>query len=93
MPATTAEAKSMGWAPTKGYEGKCEAGMGEPWSPDNGAVPSEHSPLWLYFTPEAAGGQASGSAMLYYDHMYKQKQNLIDLGYIVKSTMVPSAPY
>ena len=47
----------------------------------------------LYFTPERAGGQASGSAVLFYNHIWHQKQNLIDQGYIVPSDMVPSAPY
>ena len=31
--------------------------------------------------------------MLFYNHIWHQKQNLIDLGYIVPSEMVPKAPY
>jgi len=74
----------MGWAPITGFEGKCEVGLGEMWSP-KGIVPDEHSPLWLYFTPESAGGQASGSAILFINHIAKEKQKLIDEGYIIPS--------
>jgi len=87
MPTTTVEATAAGWGPLNGL---CEPGMGVAWTQTNGSYPSEHKPMWLYFTP---AGQASGVAMLFLNHNKKEKNNLIDQGFIVQYPGMPSGHY
>ena len=78
MPITRDRAVSQGWVPMVNST-YCELGLGIPYVPSSDA-PNEGAPLWLYLTP---GGQASGAAVLYYDHIEKQPKNLIDQGFIL----------
>ncbi len=78
LPTTAEQAASQGWVPLVNST-YCEPGLGVPYTQGAG-TPDESKPLWLYFTP---AGQASGAAVMYYDHIEKQPQHLINLGFIV----------
>ena len=87
MPITTTAATAAGWGPLNGL---CEPGMGVAWTQNNGSYPSQHKPLWLYFTP---GGQASGVATLFLNHIEHEKKNLISQGFIVQYPGMAAGSY